>query len=249
MRTLGLRWLTLLSLGLCAVFVLPSGTAVAKSRSKKSAKRSKRKKRRFRTVLEFESRLKDENNKPVSGIFRMTFTLRRKKGRRRVWRETHWLAVDNGRYGIQLGSKKTLPKKFDPDETIIEVAIAGAGTVLSQLVSGAGQVSQVAAGPAGGRGIVKYAEKSGFAYDSEHAAVADRIGAYTGKLLQETLDKLKRRKAKVTVSRNRINLTSSGGVGGTPFEQICPPGTVAVGLRGGAGIYIDNVQIVCAPLK
>lgn len=206
-------------------------------------------KRRFQTVLDFQSRLKDEQNRPVSGIFKMSFTLRKSKNRRKIWRERHWVAVDNGRYRVQLGRKSKLPKALDPDMTTIEVGIAGAGTVLKQLVSGAGQVNRVAATPNRGRAIVKYAEKAGFAYDAEHATAADRIGPFTTKVLKEKLAKLDKRKAKVVVSRNRINLTSAGGVGGKPFEQICPPGTVAVGLRGGSGIYIDNVQIICAPLK
>jgi len=63
------------------------------------------------------------------------------------------------------------------------------------------------------------------------------------------LDKLNKRKSKIKISRNRINLTMAGGVGGNKFEQICPPGTIAVGIRGGAGIYIDNLQVVCAPLE
>ena len=67
--------------------------------------------------------------------------------------------------------------------------------------------------------------------------------------MKEILDKLDKRKSKFKVSRNRINLTSAGGVGGNKFEQICPPGTIAVGIRGGAGIYIDNLQVVCAPLE
>ncbi|MBP46441.1 MAG: hypothetical protein CMH53_00690 [Myxococcales bacterium] len=206
-------------------------------------------KRRFQTVLDFDSRLKDEQNRPVSGIFKMSFTLRNAKNRRKMWRERHWVAVDNGRYSVQLGRKSKLPKSLDPDGTSIEVAISGAGVVLKQLVSGAGQVNRVRVSTSRGRAIVKYAEKSGFAYDSEHATTADRLGPYTSKSLKETLDKLKKRKSKVVVSRNRINLTSAGGVGGKQFEQICPPGTVAVGLRGGSGIYIDNVQIICAPLK
>ncbi len=207
--------------------------------------------RKMRTVLDFESRLKDENNRPVSGIFPMVFELKKKKARRAFWSETHWVAVDNGRYALQLGKgKKKLPRKFDPKKATIVVKIKGVGTILTEPLAGAdASVSSVE--DTGGKRIVQYAEKAGFAYDSEHATVADRLGDWTAKLLTKALEKLKKKmkKRKVKVGRNRINLTSAGGVGGTPFEQICPPGTVAVGLRGGAGIYIDNVQIVCAPIE
>ena len=214
--------------------------ADARRRVKKNVKR---------TVLEFESRLQDERNKSVSGIFPMRFRLMRAKSKRSIWQEKHWVAVENGRYSLRLGQKKRLPKRLDIKTAIIDVSIKGAGTVLREPLAGAdAQVAQVDDMPAGKR-IVQYAEKAGFAYDAEHATIADRIGAYSAKELHKTLEKLKKRKSKVKVSRNRIHLTTAGGVGGTKFEQICPPGTVAVGLRGGAGIYIDNVQIVCAPLK
>ena len=235
-------------LAVAALFVLPATDASAKGRRGKSARsKSKSSARKLKTVLAFESRLKDENNKPVSGIFSMSFALRNRKGRRRIWKESHWVAVDNGNYALQLGRKSKLPSRFDPDKTLIEVSIDGAGVVLSQVVSG--EVSKVMALPSGGRQIVKYAEKSGFAYDAEHATVADRVGPYTGKLLKDTFTKLNKRKGRIKLSRNRINLTSAGGVGGTPFEQVCPPGTIMVGLRGGCGIYIDNVQVVCAPME
>lgn len=206
-------------------------------------------KRKMRTVLDFESRLKDENNRPVSGIFPMVFQLKKKKGKV-FWKEQHWVAVDNGRYRLQLGKKKKLPKRFDPKTVRIAVKIAGAGVVLEEPLSGA-DASLASVEDAGGKRIVQYAEKAGFAYDTEHASVADRLGEWTAKLLTETLQNLqkKQKKRKIKIGRNRINMTSAGGVGGTPFEQMCPPGTVAVGLRGGSGIYIDNVQLVCAPLE
>jgi hypothetical protein len=207
-------------------------------------------KRKMRTVLDFDSRLKDENNRPVSGIFPMVFALKKKKKAKPFWKERHWVAVDNGRYSLQLGKRTKLPKRFDPKAISIVVKIEGAGTILDEPLAGA-DASLSSVEDNGGKRIVQYAEKAGFAYDSEHATVADRLGEWTAKLLTETLKKLKKKKGKtkVKVGRNRINMTSAGGVGGIPFEQICPPGTVAVGLRGGAGIYIDNVQIVCAPLE
>ena len=104
-------------------------------------------------------------------------------------------------------------------------------------------------GAAGGKRIVPFAEKAGFAFEAERSQSTDRIGQYTAKLLTETLDALDKRKVKVKVSKNHVNLSSIGGAGGTPFEMICPPGSVAVGIRGGAGIYIDNFELVCAPLE
>jgi len=226
---------TLLTLVLALALVAP---AIAAPKARKT-----------RTVLDFESRLKDENSRPVSGIFPMRFELKKPKSKRAFWKETHWVAVDNGRYSLQLGRGKKLPKRFDPKKAIIRVSISGAGTILEEPLAGA-DASLSTVEDTGGKRIVQYAEKAGFAYDAEHAGVADRLGDWTAKLLTEALKKLKKRKKrKLKIGRNRINLTSAGGVGGTPFEQVCPPGTIMVGLRGGAGIYIDNVQVVCAPVE
>ncbi len=233
---------SLLPFVLMTVLLLPllPSTVEAAGSSRRSAKR---------TILEFESRLRDENDKPVSGIFPMNFELKKSKAKKSFWRERHWVAVDNGRYAIQLGRSKRLPKRFSTKSAVIEVSIKGVGRVLREPLSGTGaSLAQVTDAPVGKR-IVQYAEKAGFAYDAERATIADRIGAYNAKELKDTIDKLKKRKSKVKVSRSRINLTLAGGVGGNKFEQICPPGTIAVGLRGGAGIYIDNLQVVCAPLE
>ena len=235
-----LAWAPLLAAILSLPLLLPSVPSVANAGSRTQAKR---------TILEFESRLRDENDKPVSGIFPMLFELKKPKAKRAFWSEKHWVAVDNGRYALQLGRSTRLPKGFDPKTAIMEVAIKGAGQVLREALAGASaSLSEVVDAPTGKR-IVQYAEKAGFAYDAEHATITDRIGAYNAKELKDTLEELKKRKVKLKVSRNRINLTSAGGVGSTKFEQICPPGTIAVGIRGGAGIYIDNLQVVCAPFE
>ena len=203
-----------------------------------------------RTVLQFESTLKDEDQKPVSGILPMLFELRKAKGGKAFWKEKHWIAVDNGKYALQLGRTAPLPKGLDTSSTIIAVSIVGAGEVLSEPLSGKPlEVPGGSAGGGDGKRLVQYAEKAGFAYEAERAGSADRIGEYTAKLLAETLEALDKRKVKIKISKNHINLSSVGGAGGTPFEMVCPPGLVMVGLRGGAGIYIDNMQAVCAPLE
>jgi hypothetical protein len=204
-----------------------------------------------RTVLSYHSTLKDDDNKPVGGIFQMQFELRKAKSKKAFWKEKHWVSVDNGHYTVQLGRATHLPKDLDPKSAVMTVSIAGVGEVLQESLAG-GEVAlneEAGESPGGGKRIVQYAEKAGFAYEAERATVADRLGNFTAKLLQDALDELQKRKLKVKVGKNQVNLTSIGGVGGTPFESICPAGTVMVGIRGGAGIYIDNFQVVCAPLE
>ena len=203
-----------------------------------------------RTIVSYQSTLKDDDNKPVAGIFQMQFELRRPKSKKAFWKEKHWVAIDNGHYSIALGRLTALPKNLDPKTAIIVISMPGIGEVLQESLSGEAISSEPSlAGGGDGKRIVPYAEKAGFAYEAEKAANADRLGNFTAKLLQDALDELQKRKVKVKVGRNQVNLSSVGGAGGTPFEAICPPGMVMIGIRGGAGIYIDNFQVVCAPLE
>jgi len=45
-----------------------------------------------------------------------------------------------------------------------------------------------------------------------------------------------------------VKLDIIGGPGGNYFEHVCGPGRVLVGVSGDAGVWIDNVQAVCARL-
>ena len=222
--------------------MLCSGAAIAGEPAKKADKR---------TVISYQSTLKDDDNKPVSGIFQLQFELRKPSSKKAFWKESHWTAVDNGHYTIHLGRSQNLPKDLDPKSAVLAVSIPGVGMVLEEALAGGGAAlgEEVAIGGGDGKRIVSFAEKAGFAFEAERAQSADRLGNFTAKLLQDALDELQKRKLKVKVGRNHINLTSVGGVGGTPFDSICPANMVSVGIRGGSGIYIDNFQVVCAPLE
>lgn len=240
-RLMGYR-AALLAVALAAASLLVAPGASAEPALRRAEKR---------TILSYQSTLKDDENKPVAGIFQMVFELRKSKNKKAFWKEKHWIAVDNGHYAVQLGRTATLPKDLDPKTAIMVVSVPGIGEILQESLAGgdASVGEEVAVGGAGGKRIVQYAEKAGFAYESERATSADRIGNFTAKLLQDALDELQKRKVKVKVGRNQINLNTVGGAGGTPFESICPAGMVMVGIRGGSGIYIDNFQVVCAPLE
>lgn len=204
-----------------------------------------------RTVLNYQSTLKDDDNKPVAGIFQLQFELRKGKAKKAFWREKHWVSVDNGHYALPLGRVSPLPKDFDVKTAVMVISMPGVGEVLQEALAGGDGAlsSEPALGGSDGKRIVPYAEKAGFAYEAEKSINAERLGNFTAKLLQDTIDELQKRKVKVKVGKNQINMTSVGGAGGTPFEAICPAGTIVVGIRGGAGIYIDNFQVVCAPLE
>lgn len=204
-----------------------------------------------RVVISYDSTLSDQDNKPVSGLFAMTFELRKPKAKKAFWKERHWVAVDNGKYRIQLGRQSQLPKDLDPKAVSIRISIAGVGEVLSEALAGGEMLltHESEGAPTGSKKVVQYAEKAGFAYEAERATLADRLGNFTAQALQEALDELRGRKLKVKVGKNTMNLATIGGAGGTPFESVCPAGHIMVGIRGGSGIYIDNFQVVCAPLE
>lgn len=232
--------------GLFALAILGIGLVSAPATAGEPVKKADK-----RTVISYQSTLKDDDNKPVSGIFQLQFELRKPSSKKAFWKEKHWLAVDNGHYAIHLGRASNLPKDLDPKSAVLAVSIPGVGLVLEEALAGGGAAlgEEVAMGGGDGKRIVSFAEKAGFAFEAERAQSADRLGNFTAKLLQDALDELQKRKLKVKVGRNHINLTSVGGVGGTPFDAICPANMVSVGIRGGAGIYIDNFQVVCAPLE
>jgi hypothetical protein len=46
-----------------------------------------------------------------------------------------------------------------------------------------------------------------------------------------------------------VSTPEIGGTGGNSFELRCPSGEVVIGLQGGAGWWVDRVQLVCAPIN
>ncbi len=51
------------------------------------------------------------------------------------------------------------------------------------------------------------------------------------------------------VATQQVKLDVLGGPGGNYFEHICGPGRVLVGVSGYTGVWIDNVQAVCARVE
>lgn len=47
-------------------------------------------------------------------------------------------------------------------------------------------------------------------------------------------------------SQELVRLPMFGGYGGNNFEHLCGPGRVLVGVNGYAGVWVDNIQAVCA---
>jgi len=202
-------------------------------------------------TVEYQGKVVDEDNRPVSGIFPMTFKvyegLRSKKA---IWSETFWVAVDRGMYKVTLGKRKPLPKRDDLEKLVLAVEIKGIGEVVREPFPASGFQVRPVEQPAHKQGGVKYAESAGYAVEAEHAKNADRLQNLTledliRKLLEEGIGGGKAQVGKTKKLGNRI-----GGPGGTAeYNENCPKGYVMTGIKGGAGAYVDSIQIICSPIE
>lgn len=204
-------------------------------------------------VISYKGRMVDEAGKPVSGIFPLTFKLYKseKKGAP-IWSEFQWVAVDRGVYVVRLGEKKALPKQ-DTSEMFIGVEVKGVGEIARERVSP--KAEHIGLGPAKrDQSSVKYADSAGFAVQAEHAKNSDRIQNLTIEdLIRKVLEEIGQGGglgSKPKVGQPKHYGQRIGGPGGLgEYNEVCPKGQVMVGVRGGAGIYIDSIQIICAPIE
>jgi hypothetical protein len=216
-------------------------------------------------LVVYEGRLQNAQRRPIAGVFPLTFALYRSaRGGRALWSETHFVAVDSGRYAVELGRQRPIPGSHDLDRMYLSVALSGGAEVVrdrlrpeaikpdggaaaaAATAPGARAAAPAAAPRTAGRRVVDYAETAGEAYEAHHAKVADKIGSITEKDLE---DKLKSVKGKVTIGTSNRYTASAGGEGGTPFEIKCPKGHVVTGIRGTGGLYIDSFKLICQPLE
>ena len=209
----------------------------------------------------YEGRLQDGKRKPVGGIYPLTFSLHsRARGGKATWSESHFVAVDHGTYTVELGTRRALPADAKLDEMYLGVSLTGGDEILRERLdpkavrpgattaTAQAQAPPVAAG-SDGRRVVDYAETAGLAYEAEHAKVADRVGELGEEELREALRQASEAGGKTSLGAARRYTASAGGEGGVQYELVCPKGHVVTGVRGGSGIYLDSIQLVCSPLE
>lgn len=216
-------------------------------------------------TLEYQGKLKNSKLRPIAGVFPLKFALYRgPKGGKPVWSETHFVAVDSGRYVVTLGKKKRLGRRLDPNKLFLGVAQVGGAesererisltpndpTPVDMRARKRTQPKGTTAAPVrtqNGRTTVDYAEEAGLATFAHTAETAKSIGGLTEKDLMQRLDATGGAKVKLgTRTRNSISV---GGGGGSEYDLVCPKGSVVTGLRGTAGIYLDSIQLICTPLE
>ena len=105
------------------------------------------------------------------------------KGGRAVWTESHFVAVDNGVYAVELGADKPFPKTLDLSRAWVSVAVTGGKEIVRELFTPDADAQpkalqtplppkpsepSVGAPPTPSKGT--YADQAGFAYEAEKAS-------------------------------------------------------------------------------
>ena len=218
-------------------------------------------------TIEHDGKLQNAKRRPIAGVFPLKFALYRgPKGGKSVWSESHFVAVENGRYAITLGAKRALKKRLDLSKLYLGVSLVGGAELQRERISA--QVVEALPGEANvrgpgsatnsrapsrmvtthnGRTTVDYAEEAGMATFAHTADVAKQIGKLDEKELLKRLEA--RSGGKATIGTKIRYSASAGGEGGSGYDIRCPKGTVATGVRGTAGIYLDSIQLICSPLE
>ena len=210
----------------------------------------------------YTGKLENVDGRPVGGIYPLTFSVYRgPKGGRALWSETHFVAVDNGVYAVELGRQAAFPRGFNPQSAWLGVALKGGAEIVREELStrADGAVATEAAQEELRPGRVgaprqaaqgSFADQAGFATEAEHAKRADSIGTVTATELQQLVKQLQTPPtAKVKIGAVKRMSATAGGSGGQPFVLECPPGHVLTGIQGRGAVMIDQIQAICSPLE
>lgn len=212
--------------------------------------------------LVYGGKLQDASGRPIAGIYPLTFAFyKTEKAGRAVWSEAQFVAVDNGVYAVALGMKQPLPKGFAPEKMFLGVAVTGGKEIVRERFAPANVevgsvVPSVPAGPAAPVNVPgappskvaqSYADLAGRALEAQSA---EKLGT----LSEEDVRKLVKASGdasggKVKIGAAKRYTENAGGAGGTAFTLMCPPGHVAVGIRGAGAAYIDSISVICSPLE
>ena len=216
-----------------------------------------------RRILVYSGKLRDERARPIGGVFPLTFAFYNKsRGGRALWSEEHFVAVNSGEYVVELGRTKPIGSSIDLDTLYVGVRITGGAELIRErFVSEGSEPEEVirnqGTGPRAptraGDQTVEYALRSGFAQQAARADDADRLEGRTLEQLRKMFGDGSAGSGaalpKLVFGGNTFNAPTAGGEGGTPYQQLCPDGYVVTGLRGGSGLYVDRVGIICSPLE
>jgi hypothetical protein len=226
----------------------------------------------------YKGQLMGSDGKPFFGIVHLTFSLQREaKGGKKIWSENQYVTVENGSFTTRLGQRTSIPASLDLGGMYIAMGVPGGpeffrekfvetrvvhasefaamrdqagGPTVEPVAPGEPVVVEsqpvrkgAAPGPAGG--VQQYAEKAGTAYEAEHARNSDRLENLTLK----DLEKLLKDRLKAQVGGDEKYSELIGGQGGASYLAQCPKGYFVTGIRGGAGKFVDGIQLICSPIE
>ena len=189
-----------------------------------------------RTLI-YEGKLTTEKGNPIGGIFKMRFSLvRASNTKATLWSEEMYVAVDRGKYSIELGKSRPIPAKLSLDDLLLAVAVDGQ------------EVQRESVDPSWESGASSTADTNtggtcGSCTKAEVAMNAQRLDGLNLKQLKTVV-------AKGIIPGKTQRLTNShGAVEGAPFKLECPPGHVAGGIQGTADDSIRSLSVICRPLE
>lgn len=185
-----------------------------------------------RTII-YEGSLRTEDGTPVAGIYWMRFSLRRTQDAdAELWSESSFVAVQEGRFVVELGKRQPLPPALDLDG--LWVTVVNDGSVLMRTQMDPAWVS------GGLRSDDGSCERCSKATRAENAARFSGLD----------LDQLKAVMARSIGPGGKRRLTSvAGSTDGESFTLECPPGHVLTGLEGTAADGLRSLRLICRPME
>lgn len=217
----------------------------------------------------YGGKLQDTQGRPIGGVYPLTFNLyRAEKGGKPAWSETHFVAVDNGIYAVELGGKRALPNNLKLENAWLGIALTGGAEIVREKfaahdltppptgetpatnpvnpANGAVPGTPGANGGAPANG--SYAALAGFALEAEKAKTADALGDLPAEQVK-ALAKSATAPTKAKIGANKRYSDPAGGTGGNPYTLQCPAGYIVTGIKGAAGGYVDSLTLICSPLE
>jgi hypothetical protein len=209
----------------------------------------------------YTGELADDDLKPISGIFRVTFKLFPDMAApKEIWAETLFVTIVEGRYDVALGRVTPIGANLDGRQLFLSATLEEEpGGRIPFAVLAADTRDDSPSGPIfRGKSFADVADR---ALVATRAATADNCATLGGKTAEE-IDQSKELNKRVSELREALRDKSSiklggqqqvlervGGSGGNSYQRQCPPGFVVTGFRGGQGQFLDSIEIVCNAIE
>jgi hypothetical protein len=209
----------------------------------------------------YTGELADDDLKPISGIFRVTFKLFPDMAApKEIWAETLFVTIVEGRYDVALGRVTPIGANLDGRQLFLSATLEEEpGERIPFAVLAADTRDDSPSGPIfRGKSFADVADR---ALVATRAATADNCATLGGKTAEE-IDQSKELNKRVSELREALRDKSSiklggqqqvlervGGAGGNSYQRQCPPGFVVTGFRGGQGQFLDSIEIVCNAIE